>query len=160
MSGQRFGKLGIEIDRIVGLAVSVSPTAPIRRTLHPALDGMVVHHLYALKCRCSSYPPGQIDLYAGLLAFRESETKHSAMRQSGRFRLNLIIGKKNRVIACRGFFGRLVIRERYPSSGLSSVPANVCKSPIVGITKKFPKSPYQPIPDICVNANPSMVVCS
>lgn len=91
---KRFGKLGIEIDRIVGLAVSVSPTAPIRRTLHPALDGMVVHHLYALKCRCSSYPPGQIDLYAGLLAFRESETKHSAMRQSGRFRLNLIIGKK------------------------------------------------------------------
>ena len=109
MSGKRFGKLGIEIDRIVGLAISVSPTASIRRTLHPALDGMVIHHLYALKCRCSSYPPGQIDLYAGLLAFRESETKHSAMRQSGRFRLNLIIGKKNRVIACRGFFGRLVI---------------------------------------------------
>src|ERR1017187_9166915 len=64
--GNRLAELGVEIDSVIGLAVTVSPTPPCGRTVHPALDGVVVQPFAILSRGGPANAPGQVNLYARL----------------------------------------------------------------------------------------------
>ena len=148
MSGKRFGKLGIEIDRIVGLTVTVSPTASIRAYI--VSSPWMVWSSTTSRSEVSMFllPAGPDDLYAGL-AFRESETKHSAMRQSGRFRLNLIIERKQS--NSPRLFRRLVIPGTISFFRLVFRAGECMQIPDCRHHQEVPQIAVPADTDICVN---------
>ena len=88
---QRFIELCIVVDGISGISVAISPATAFRRTLHPALNSIVIYHLDILGRRCSPYSTCQIYLNTGLLIGGINKTQYAASRCCTRFYFDFII---------------------------------------------------------------------
>lgn len=90
---QWFAKLCIIINSIIGVSLTVSPSATIGCTLHPTLDGMIIQYFHILRSGGSSHSTCQVYLNTRLLTGRESELQYSTMRCRTTLYFNLIISQ-------------------------------------------------------------------
>ena len=71
---QRFTKLRIIINCIIGFSFTITPSTTIRRTFHPTLNCIIIYNFNILRGRGSSYSARQIYLDTGLIVRRISKT--------------------------------------------------------------------------------------
>src|ERR1700754_235227 len=76
---KRLAAPGAEINGIVRMSRSVSPSASIRRTFHPAFQRRVIYQFDILQNGGAAYPPGKIDLDPGGLRRREGKSHDAAV---------------------------------------------------------------------------------
>ena len=106
---QRLAELRIIINGIIGTAFSITPSATVRSTLHPALNRIFIYHLHILNCRSTAHSACQVDLNTRLFIRRESKPQYSTMGCSTSLCFDLIISQLYRVISRFRSLGSFII---------------------------------------------------